>query len=187
MDWHHPIYLPRRVTGGRDPLGGGAPVRPYEAYLHGQVGGLLTRCGDIGVMWFDGQWENTWTQAMGRRLYDKCRALQPAVIVNNRRFNGWSAAGAAEMKSWVTSATPEQEIPPPAGGRGLESCITMNRNWGYNSRDHDFKSVEQLVGMLVETASKGGNLLLNVGPKPDGSFPEEKAWSGSAPWAAGWR
>jgi alpha-L-fucosidase len=49
----------------------------------------------------------------------------------------------------------------------------MNHNWGYNSHDHDFKSVEQLIGLLVETASKGGNLLLNVGPKPDGTFPEE--------------
>jgi alpha-L-fucosidase len=49
----------------------------------------------------------------------------------------------------------------------------MNRNWGYNSHDHDFKSVDRLIGLLVETASKGGNLLLNVGPKPDGTFPEE--------------
>jgi alpha-L-fucosidase len=49
----------------------------------------------------------------------------------------------------------------------------MNRNWGYNSHDHDFKSVDRLIGLLVETASKGGNLLLNVGPKPDGTFPDE--------------
>jgi len=54
-----------------------------------------------------------------------------------------------------------------------ESCITMNDNWGYNSHDHNFKSVAQLIGLLVETASKGGNLLLNIGPKADGTFPDE--------------
>jgi alpha-L-fucosidase len=70
--------------------------------------------------------------------------------------------------------TPEQEV-PATGWPGVdwESCITMNRNWGYNSHDHDFKSVAALIGLLVETASKGGNLLLNVGPKGDGTFPEE--------------
>jgi alpha-L-fucosidase len=54
-----------------------------------------------------------------------------------------------------------------------ESCITMNDHWGYNAHDHSFKSVAQLIGLLVETASKGGNLLLNVGPKADGTFPAE--------------
>ena len=70
--------------------------------------------------------------------------------------------------------TPEQKVPD----RGLpgvdwESCITMNSNWGYNRADHNWKSLPTLVGLLTETASKGGNLLLNVGPKGDGSVPAE--------------
>jgi alpha-L-fucosidase len=83
--------------------------------------------------------------------------------------------------------TPEQFV-PETGLRDVdwESCITMNRNWGFNSHDGDFKSVAQLVGLLVETASKGGNLLLNVGPKADGTFLEASVdrLQGLARWMA---
>ena len=108
---------------------------------------------------------------MGWALYRQCRDLQPDVIVNNR-VDGSSASPITDPVG--DFRTPEQEV-PATGWPGVdwESCITMNRNWGYNAQDHDFKSVEQLVGLLVETASKGGNLLLNVGPKADGTFPEE--------------
>jgi len=70
--------------------------------------------------------------------------------------------------------TPEQAV-PEAGlpGTDWESCITMNGNWGYNRADKKFKSVEQIVGLLFETASKGGNLLLNVGPTGEGLIPDE--------------
>jgi alpha-L-fucosidase len=171
MDWHHPDYLPRRDwEAGTRPVGEARYAR-YLEYLHGQVTELLTGYGDIGVMWFDGQWEETWTHEMGRALYAKCRALQPGVIVNNR-VEGWSPVKITDPLG--DFRTPEQEV-PATGWPGVdwESCITMNRNWGYNSHDRDFKSVDRLIGLLVETASKGGNLLLNVGPKPDGTFPEE--------------
>lgn len=170
MDWHHPDYLPRRAWESETRSATGAHYARYLPYLHGQVRELLTRYGDIGVMWFDGQWEESWTQEMGTALYQHCRTLQPSVIVNNR-VNGWSPVPVKELGDF---RTPEQEV-PATGWPGVdwESCITMNHNWGYNSHDHDFKSVEQLIGLLVETASKGGNLLLNVGPKPDGTFPDE--------------
>lgn len=170
MDWHHPDYLPRRAWESETRSVKGAHYARYLPYLHGQVSELLTRYGDIGVMWFDGQWEESWTQEMGAALYQHCKTLQPSVIVNNR-VNGWSPVPVTELGDF---RTPEQEV-PATGWPGVdwESCITMNHNWGYNSHDHDFKSVEQLIGLLVETASKGGNLLLNVGPKPDGTFPEE--------------
>jgi alpha-L-fucosidase len=171
MDWHHPDYLPRRGWEAETRSAEGARYARYVEYLQGQVTELLTRYGDIGVMWFDGQWEDTWTHEMGQALYRKCRELQPTVIVNNR-INGWSPVPVTDPLG--DFRTPEQEI-PATGWPGVdwESCITMNRNWGYNSHDQDFKSVPQLIGLLVETASKGGNLLLNVGPKADGSFPEE--------------
>lgn len=170
MDWHHPDYLPRRdwETQIRGTIAAKFPR--YIYYLHSQVKELLTSYGDIGVMWFDGQWEGTWRQEMGKALYDHCKAVQPSVIVNNR-VNGWSPVPVPEPLG--DFRTPEQEI-PATGWPGVdwESCITMNGNWGYNSHDQNWKSVDQLIGMLVETASKGGNLLLNVGPKPDGTFPE---------------
>ncbi|HKV74945.1 MAG TPA: alpha-L-fucosidase [Gemmatimonadales bacterium] len=171
MDWHHPDYLPRRDWEAESRPVGKARFANYLPYLHGQVSELLTNYGDIGVMWFDGQWEGTWTHEAGRALYQKCKALQPGVIVNNR-VEGWSPVPIADPLG--DFRTPEQEI-PATGWPGVdwESCITMNDNWGFNSHDHNFKSVARLIGMLVETASKGGNLLLNIGPKSDGTFPEE--------------
>ena len=171
MDWHHPDYLPRRDWEAETRSTAGARYARYFEYLQAQVGELLTNYGDIGVMWFDGQWEGSWTHQMGRALYARCRALQGDVIVNDR-VEGWSATPIADPLG--DFRTPEQEV-PAMGWPGVdwESCITMNRNWGYNAKDHDFKSVAQLIALLVETASKGGNLLLNVGPRADGSFPEE--------------
>ncbi len=171
MDWHHPDYLPRRDWEAETRSAAGARYTRYVAYLRAQVTELLTRYGDIGVMWFDGQWEQTWTHEMGEALYRLCRDLQPNVIVNNR-VEGWSPTPIATPLG--DFRTPEQEV-PATGWPGVdwESCITMNHNWGYNSHDRDFKSVAQLIALLVETASKGGNLLLNVGPRPDGTFPDE--------------
>ncbi len=171
MDWHHPQYLPRRDWEAETRPVAGARLANYLPYLHGQVTELLTSYGDIGVMWFDGQWEGTWTHELGRSLYQKCKTLQPGVIVNNR-VEGWSPVPITDPLG--DFRTPEQEI-PATGWPGVdwESCITMNNNWGFNRRDHNFKSVSRLIEMLVETASKGGNLLLNIGPRSDGTFPEE--------------
>lgn len=171
MDWHHPDYLPRRDWEAESRPVTRARYARFVEHLHGQVAELLTNYGEIGVMWFDGQWEGTWTHELGRALYAKCRALQPAVIVNNR-VEGWSPVRITDPLG--DFRTPEQEV-PATGWPGVdwESCITMNRNWGYNAKDHDFKSATQLIGLLVETASKGGNLLLMVGPRADGSFPDE--------------
>jgi alpha-L-fucosidase len=171
MDWHHPDYLPRRDWEAATRAVDGARYSRFVQYLHGCVEQLLRNYGDIGVMWFDGQWEQTWTHELGRALYARCLALQPSVIVNNR-CEGWSQTPITDPLG--DFRTPEQEV-PATGWPGVdwESCITMNDNWGYNSHDHNFKSVPQLIGLLVETASKGGNLLLNIGPRADGTFPDE--------------
>jgi alpha-L-fucosidase len=171
MDWHHPDYLPRRDWEAATRPVDGARYARFVRYLHGSVEQLVKNYGDIGVMWFDGQWEQTWTHEMGRALYQHCRQLQPTVIVNNR-CEGWSQTPITDPLG--DFRTPEQEV-PATGWPGVdwESCITMNDNWGYNSHDHNFKSVARLIGLLVETASKGGNLLLNIGPRADGTFPDE--------------
>ena len=171
MDWHHPDYLPRRDWEAATRPVGNASFERYRRYLHGQVGELLTNYGEIGVMWFDGDWEGTWTHEMGQALYDHCKKLQPNVIVNNR-VEGWSPVRIERQIG--DFRTPEQEV-PATGWPGVdwESCITMNGNWGYNAKDKNFKSTAQLIGLLTETASKGGNLLLNIGPRPDGTFPDE--------------
>jgi alpha-L-fucosidase len=173
MDWHHPDYLPRR--GWETRSAEGADFDRYVEYLRGQVTELLTNYGPIGVMWFDGAWEGTWTHEYGQPLYDLCRSLQPDVIVNDRVDKGRRGHTGLVAEGFAGDyGTPEQHI-PDAGLPGVdwETCMTMNRHWGYNSHDTDWKSTEDLVRKLVDIASKNGNFLLNIGPKADGTFPEE--------------
>jgi alpha-L-fucosidase len=175
MDWHHPDYLPRRDWEQTARPAAGASFDRFVRYLHTQVEELLTHYGDIGVMWFDGEWEGaTWTYDRGIALAEHCRALQPNVLVNSRV--GPKAKGESELSGGKGGdfGTPEQKVPDRGlAGVDWESCITMNDNWGFNGADHNWKSIPRLVGMLAETASKGGNLLLNVGPRGDGSLPAE--------------
>ncbi|MBI5850534.1 MAG: alpha-L-fucosidase [Planctomycetes bacterium] len=173
MDWHHDDYLPRR-DWETDRSAEGADFDRFVAYLHTQVEELLTRYGPIGVMWFDGEWESTWTHARGRALYDLCRRLQPDVIVNNRVDKGRAGmAGLTAGPEYLGDfGTPEQEVPPEGlPGVDWESCMTMNRHWGWNRADTGWKSPRTLIRTLVDVASKGGNFLLNIGPQPDGQFP----------------
>ena len=163
MDWHHPDYLPRREWELPSRPEAGADFDRYVAFMKGQLKELLTSYGPVGVLWFDGQWEGTWTVARGRDLYDYVRALQPPIIINNRVGGGAGDFG-----------TPEQEIPATGiPGADWETCMTMNRNWGFNRADTDFKTSRVLVRNLVDIASKGGNFLLNVGPTAEGEFPAE--------------
>jgi alpha-L-fucosidase len=173
MDWHHPDYLPRRPWEKRSTEG--ADFDRYYAYLKNQLRELLTNYGPIGILWFDGEWESTWTHAYGEPLYAYVRGLQPDIIVNNRVDKGRGGMGGMSSGENVGDyGTPEQEIPPTGlSGVDWETCMTMNDHWGYNSHDKNFKSSEQLIRMLVDIASKGGNYLLNVGPTAEGEFPPE--------------
>jgi len=173
MDWHHPDYLPRR-DWEKDRPAAGAVFDRYVRYMKNQLKELLTNYGPIGVLWFDGEWESTWTEAHGRDLYQYVRNLQPNIIINNRV--GASRSGmegfSADKESAGDFGTPEQQI-PATGLPGLdwETCMTMNDNWGYNSRDANWKTAKDLIRMLADIASKGGNFLLNNGPTAEGVFP----------------
>jgi alpha-L-fucosidase len=175
MDWHHPDYMPRRDWEEASRPAAGADFERYVQYMKAQLKELLTGYGPIGVLWFDGQWEGTWTNDRGRDLYQYVRALQPGIIINNRVGRAGGDFGLNRDQGLVGDfGTPEQEI-PATGVPGLdwETCMTMNRNWGYNRADKDFKSTAVLIRNLVDIASKGGNFLLNVGPTADGEFPPE--------------
>jgi alpha-L-fucosidase len=172
MDWHHPDYLPRRDWDTRSARG--ANYERFVEYLKGQVREILTKYGPIDVMWFDGQWEKTWTHERGLDMYRYVRSLQPDIIVNNRVDKGGGDYGLTRDTSFAGDfGTPEQEVPPMGlPGVDWESCMTMNDHWGYNSHDQNWKSSEQLIRTLVDVASKGGNLLLNVGPTAEGLIPQ---------------
>jgi alpha-L-fucosidase len=172
MDWHHPDYMPRRAWN--DVARGTPEFDRYVAYMKGQLKELLTNYGPIGILWFDGEWENTWSHERGVDLYNYVRSLQPNIIINNRVGKGRSGMQGMNKGEGVGDyGTPEQEIPATGFGPGIdwESCMTMNNHWGYNKNDQNWKSTETLVRNLIDCASKGGNYLLNVGPTATGVIP----------------
>ena len=135
MDWHHPDYLPRRSWEVAERPANGADFDRFRAYLKSQVRELLTNYGPIGVLWFDGEWEDTWNHEYGVDLYNYVRGLQPDIIVNNRVDKGRGGmAGLTEDARFAGDfGTPEQEIPATGlPGVDWETCMTMNDHWGYN-------------------------------------------------------
>ena len=175
MDWHHPDYIPRRdweisrtVEGSNYDL--------YFDYMKNQIKELVNNYGDIGVLWFDGEWEGTWTHEHGKEIYNYIRGLDSNIIINNRVDVGRTGLqGLTRSGDYVGDfGTPEQEI-PPTGIKGVdwETCMTMNNHWGYNKNDKNWKTVSELIQNLVDICSKGGNFLLNIGPMSSGLFPTE--------------
>ena len=175
MDWHHPDYLPRRPWE-KERASEGADFEKYLAYMKAELKELLTNYGDISVLWFDGEWESTWNEKYGKEIYKYVKSLQPNILVNNR-----VGAGRLDMEGLTKEGafggdfgTPEQQIPATGlPGVDWETCMTMNDHWGYNKADKNFKTTSEIIRMLADIASKGGNYLLNVGPTADGIIPGE--------------
>lgn len=128
-----------------------------------QVKELLTNYGDVAVLWWDTP--TGMTDEFAEKL-NAVLALQPNIITNDR-LKRPNFAG--DYK------TPEQRIPKESelDGKDWETCMTMNNTWGYKKNDHEWKSAEVMIRNLVDIASKGGNYLMNVGPKDDGTIPPE--------------
>lgn len=177
MDWHHPWYAPRRnyndVAQGPTDM-----PRFVKEYLQPQVREILELY-DPGLLWFDGEWEGTYTVEMGESLEAWCRQHGPFALINNRvgksrkGMQGMSA-GYSGNKGVGDYGTPEQNIPANGMPKGVhwESCMTMNDTWGFVSSDKNWKSEATLIRNLVDCASKGGNYLLNVGPTAAGEIPQ---------------
>jgi len=153
MDWHHPDG----ATCKTDP----AARRRFVDYTHGLIRELMTNYGKIDVLWYDVDWPLSAAEWESERMNQMVFELQPDIIVNNR--NGLEG----------DFATPEQEIKAAQSGRAWESCMTLNDSWGFNRFDDAWKTPKTIVANLATCARGGGNYLLNIGPKPDGSIPEE--------------
>ncbi|MCC5951882.1 MAG: alpha-L-fucosidase [Acidimicrobiia bacterium] len=167
-DWHHPDYpafteehLPY-LLGLSPPLPTEEQADRYRAYLMAQLRELLTNYGPIDVLWFDGQWERHPDWWRVDDIAALARELQPDILVNDR------------LPGHGDFLTPEQFVPPTSPGPRWESCVTMNDSWGWNPDDGDYKSAHALLCALCETAGRGGNLLLNVSPRCDGTLPPEQ-------------
>ena len=180
VDWHHPQaqgnLFPNYNAGQKDQT----VVNPefpkyFKNYLKPQVEELLTGYGDVGVVWFDGDWIADYTTEMGKEFYDFIRDIQPNTIVNNRVDKGRMGMEGMDMEGNFAGdfGTPEQEIPATGIDSDWEACMTMNGSWGYKPSDHKWKSSGDLIQKLVDIVSKGGNFLLNIGPDGFGRFPAE--------------
>lgn len=174
MDWQHPDYLPRR-DWEKDRSIEDADFNRYIAYMKNQLKELVTNYGDIGVLWFDGEWEKTWNHDYGLDLYNYVRNLNPDIIINNRVDIG-SMDNSGRIKEGFAGDffTPEQEVPAKRlTGTDWETCMTMNDHWGFNKNDNNWKSTSDLIQKLADICSKGGNYLLNIGPTSEGTFPDQ--------------
>ncbi len=153
MDWHHP-------DGAAAEKDEAARKRLVE-YIHTHVRELMTNYGKVDILWYDVAWPLDAAGWESERMNEMVFKLQPDIIVNNRnRLPG-------------DFSTPEQRIQAAAEGEAWEACMTMNGSWGYNAGDEDWKTPKQIVKNLISCSRDGGNYLLNIGPRGDGSIPEE--------------
>jgi alpha-L-fucosidase len=165
MDWHHPDYLPRRAWE-KDRTTKGADFGRYMDFATNQIKELVAKY-DPAVMWFDGEWEHSNEEQRAFAIEKMLLGMKPAILINDRLFKREPGHG--------DFGTPENFVPatgvrnPDGTPRLWEACYTMNWNgWGYNRTETEFHSSSQLIRQLIEIVSKGGNLLLNVGPQPNG-------------------
>ena len=180
LDWHYPAaYVD---APGKDPTAGNRTTKmkpggkeEYVKYMKAQLRELITKY-DPAVLWFDGEWQDWWTEEDGQALYKYVRGLKPNIIINNRvgkGRQGMQGMSKTDREYSGDFGTPEQQIPPNGmPGVDWESCMTMNTTWGYKSYDDQWKSTETIVRNLIDIASKGGNYLLNVGPTAEGLIPQ---------------
>jgi alpha-L-fucosidase len=189
IDWHHPDYTIDRVHPQRPDsdadyarLNAGKDMAKYREYIKNQVRELLTNYGEISIIWFDFSFPGK--NGKGRADWDSenllklARSLQPGIIVDYR-------LDLEDVEGGWDFTTPEQEKIskwPERNGRRIpwETCQTFSGSWGYYRDEYTWKSPAQLVELLVESVSKGGNLLLNVGPTARGMFDDRAQASLSA-------
>jgi alpha-L-fucosidase len=154
MDWHHPDgFFCAKDEDAR---------RRFLDFTQGCVRELMTNYGKIDILWYDVSWPlpdaESWESV---EMTQMARDLQPHIIVNNR------------AKLDEDFGTPEEHVTAAEAGRAWEACMTFNGSWGYMPISPDWRSAREVVTMLRTATAGQGNLLLNIGPAPDGSVPEQ--------------
>ncbi len=191
IDWHHPEFPvdklhPMYEDKAFRKAGAGRDVRKYARYLHNQVRELLSGFGKIDYIFFDfsypgddGKGRDDWNS---KDLIKLCRRLQPDILINDR-LDMLDVPGGWDLR------TPEQFMmrqPYMIDGKEVpwETCQTFSGSWGYHREESTWKSVKQLLYLLIDTVGKNGNLLLNVGPTARGTFDEraEARMAGIGKW-----
>lgn len=174
LDWSHSDYatLPKNMPP-RD-SGGASHINPFnfrennpaawERFLQFHRGQLKELCERFhpDLLWFDGDWDRTAEQWRMAELRDQLHQWAPGVVLNSR------------MKGHGDYETPEQGLPIQSPKGPWEFCMTCNDHWGYFGSDKNYKSIRQILWYFTRCISNGGNLLLDFGPKEDGTFPDEQ-------------
>ncbi len=180
IDWRHPQYIidphigPYRNAANRAQMNEGRNQAKYAAYLHAQVRELLTEFGKVDILWFDFSYPKEDGSGKGNKdwksleLLQMIRTLQPEVILDDR-------LDLPDVPSAWDIKTPEQAQPrswPMVNGKRVvwEACQTFSGSWGYHRDEASWRSTDELIRTLIDCVSKGGNLLLNVGPTGRGEF-----------------
>jgi alpha-L-fucosidase len=175
LDWHHADYFPRGHTGlfaGREEKG---DWNRYLDYMDAQLRELLTGYGDVGGIWFDGWWDKPEADWRLDRSYSLIHRLQPAALVGSNHHRKPNPGEDFQMfeKDLPGANTAGFNDKVEIGKLPFEMCETINHSWGYNKNDGSYKSTKQIVQLLVKAAGSDANLLLNVGPRPDGTIQPE--------------
>lgn len=182
IDWHHKDY----------PNVGNHPMRDnkkwdkkrynwerYLEYMHGQVKELMTKYGKIDILWLDYSFDDySGEKWKAKELLKMIKQYQPDIIINSRlEVNAGNSQKGRDFSGYGDFETPEQGI-PETGVKDIygnpvpwETCLTLNNSWGYDATDNEWKSSELIIHSLTDAVSKGGNLLLNVGPDTHGNIP----------------
>ncbi len=180
LDWSHPdnaaIRHPNATSGNKYSFPKGEDdYQAWERFLkfhRGQLKELMTNYGNIDLLWFDGEWEKDSKQWRMKELREYLHKFNNEVILNSR------------MLGYGDYETPEQGVPimPPEGP--WEFCMTINDSWGYQPNDKNYKSIRQIIRTFAECIGMGGNLLLDIGPKADGTIDleQEKRLLGLGEW-----
>jgi alpha-L-fucosidase len=177
IDWSHPDYpsvypggiVPEdlsRVNRFSDPLDGEQDEEKWQNFLQfnrHQLSEILTRYGTVDLLWFDGDWERSAEQWGLPEFKEFLRSFNPDILINSR------LAGHGDYK------TPEQGLPITRPEGPWEFCTTINTSWGYQPKDQKYKTLKQIIRMFCDCISMGGNMLLNIGPREDGTIDPRQA------------
>ncbi|WP_178024477.1 alpha-L-fucosidase [uncultured Paenibacillus sp.] len=177
IDWSHPDYpsvypggvVPEdlsRVNRFSDPLDGVQDEEKWQNFLQfnrQQLSEILTGYGTVDLLWFDGDWERSAEQWGLPEFKEFLRSFNPEILINSR------LAGHGDYK------TPEQGLPITRPEGPWEFCTTINTSWGYQPKDQKYKTLKQIIRMFCDCISMGGNMLLNIGPREDGTIDPRQA------------
>jgi alpha-L-fucosidase len=172
-DWKHPLY-PLGSPGGKTKKETGN-MEKFIPFIKGQTRELIEKY-HSKILWFDGEWEEPWTHEMGLDFYDYLKSINENILINNRVDKGRKGMEGITISDEFAGdfATPEQQIGRYDIENPWESCITICRQWAWKPND-ELKSLEECMFTLLKTVGGGGNLLLNVGPMPDGRIEPRQA------------